>query len=431
MKRPLSGLALAVVVCLAAAAPVSADTYTVYQLAKDIATEQPTNNECVAASAVTWHNAIDTSVGNSHAVVDAFYQSVYNAGLNKYTSSTNPPDPLYGIDPRGWAQLMFLNSPRNYTFNDYRYSTSSEANSEIVTGIATTFAPVGVLVAHGDHAILAVGYNTTGDPVRDQSWSLNGLRIIDPWWSDGSVYPNKPLKLGKVLYDLAPYTYITTASWNADYFLKYVNNFPLVPGGTKTTIWGPDSNGKQWYALVLRKDSTTQAPVDPWNASPPYADSRVASVGSMLDAADPAYPSLSDAVAGGITANDLGDRTQLGVSLTGVTLTNQVLVQSLDPTVANYYLVGLAKGNRTVALAMIPIDQAGYHFGAVTLTNPGSGLPSAADAAAALGASAASVQAVWRASGDAPTPFDPIWQGRDAAGSVRTISMDGSVGVTP
>ena len=49
-------------------------------------------------------------------------------------------------------------------YNDYEGTSQSTMNWRIVRGIRATGDPVGVIVVHGEHAILAVGYQTDARP---------------------------------------------------------------------------------------------------------------------------------------------------------------------------------------------------------------------------------------------------------------------------
>jgi hypothetical protein len=257
--------------------------------------------------------------------VDSFYDE--GVTLNKYSSGNS----LYGIDPRGWARLMFNRTPAGYTFNDYIYTSQTVANSKIVYGIRTTGEPVGVLVAASKHAILAVGFQSTRDPQSGLPWSLEGFKVVDPWYNGGS------LTLSGAAYNLQPNSYIAISAWNSSYFKLYNNPYNVNGTGQPNVIWGPDADGDKFYTLVLRKDSTTQSPVEPWNAAPPYSDSRVVAPQSAMEIADDAtYASVEDAVAGGIEANRLQDDAHLGTSLTGVSTGEVVVVESLEPEVSDY-----------------------------------------------------------------------------------------------
>lgn len=423
MKRRLAAMGVALLATLLPASPVAAyidDTYP-----NNYATQQPNIFACVAASSVTWMNTITSGYGGygwNSSTVTSFYN--YGVGKNNY----NYIDPHAGIDPRGWAWIMFHYSPPNYTFNDYRYSSQGTADTEIVYGIRYTGQAVGALVDKGNHAFLVTGFKSTFDPNQPPyDWSLQGFYIVDPWYhaaGDGHPASNDWSQNGGA-YNLTPDYFLTTSLWDSDYFLKYKNTYAYDSNGDIATVWDT------YYVLVLRKDSNTQAPTGFGSSAPPYADSRIPGSGPAAMVV-PNSGSLEAAVTDGVVANNLVDDSRLAIPLDHVQVTDKVFVQSLDPGISNYILATLTNASGVaVALAVVTQTAQGYQLGAIRGVGQGFHLPTAEIAAGALGVAASTTSAVWRPSADAPTPFDAIWTGRDGSGHSRTISLRGQVGVQP
>ena len=441
MKRLLPALVAVCAILVASSTTASAFDVSIWGSRTDhplAATEQPDSNTCVAASSLTWINYINHDTTNADYVGTAAHNKIatWYSGwepFNRYTAvAQDDPKDLYGIDPEGWAWLMYGESPFNYTFNDYNYTDPDSADDEIVYGIRITDEPVGVLVAQGNHAMLAVGYSSSRDPQSGLPWVLYGINVIDPWYADGSL--NRSLNsFHGADYDLRPDQYIAINTWKSDYFKKYKNTIALTTGN-KRTIWGPLKDGSTpYWVLVLRKDSTTQLVVDPGDADPPYADSRVNSgAGLASDAVDVGYASLSDALLQGIADNHLDTDDQFGVSLNGAVAGAAVFVTSEDAASPDYYLLDADLGSKTVAVAIVTVDgEGGLHFGGIAPTNKGFRMPTATDARQALGLADPSTHAVWRATADSPTPFDAVWIGVDSYGRQRSISMRGDLNVAP
>jgi hypothetical protein len=386
---------------------VVAYTYNVYP--GNYASQYPDNFRCVAASSVTWVNAITGGTNYSHSKVVTYYD--YGRSKNKYTYAAN------GIDPRGWAWTMFNYTPAGYTFNDYIYETQSAANSKLVYGLRDTGEPVGVPVAKGEHAVLAVGFSSSQDPELGP-WTLNGFYIVDPWHkknSSGTVV-SPPLTLYNAAYNLAPNSYISASSWNTYYFRKYMESDPGVQanGGT---IWDG------FYTVVLRKSSTTEAPKNPWNARPPYSDTHGPTNAMALEPAA-ASPTIQDAI-DAATTSDSPFQAGLGFSLGDVTIGNSLVVET-ESDVTPYLLVELKRDGRPAAVALVTVEPDGYRLGAITGVSRDFRMPRAADAARALG-NPAELRLKWAPSAISPTPFVPIWIGTDSIGSTRKLTIDGYV----
>lgn len=366
---------------------------------------------CVPASSVTWVNQITGGTTVSRTRQSNFFD--YGWSKNKYDYN----DVGFGVDPRGWAWLMFNKTPAGYTYNDYVYGNQGTANNEIVANVYETDEPVGILVARGRHAILVAGFASSKSPSLS-GWDLYGFYVVDPW------YPRADITLAGGTYGLDPMTYIAESTWNQSYFQRYDNEYSEGDYGSPVnthydTIWDGS------YTLVLRKSSTTEAPTGPSVAAPPWADthSGVAGAASLLGR-DDGYPTVEEAVAAGVQKNKLAKDNGLGVALAGVSVGDKILVDSLENGTSDYYLATLERAGQPVALAMVEVRGTSYSLGAVTRVHPTFRLPTASDAARVLGAPTANIQAVWRSSAISPTPFEPAWVASSTAGG-KAVTMNG------
>jgi hypothetical protein len=88
-----------------------------------------------------------------------------------------------GSDPLGWARAMTNFSTRAgkgaFTYRWESYSTEYTALKHAARVIAETGMPVGLLVAHGTHAMVMTGFESTRDPRRGD-FSLLNVWVSDP-----------------------------------------------------------------------------------------------------------------------------------------------------------------------------------------------------------------------------------------------------------
>jgi hypothetical protein len=91
-----------------------------------------------------------------------------------------PIPPADGVDPKGWASGL-------RQFVDVRYrrvdsGTFAAALRSAVTSLRRTNLPVGILVAHGNHAWVLTGFTATADPARTTSFTVTSVRVVGPLW---------------------------------------------------------------------------------------------------------------------------------------------------------------------------------------------------------------------------------------------------------
>jgi hypothetical protein len=51
-----------------------------------------------------------------------------------------------------------------------------------VTSLRTTNLPVGITVAHGNHAWVLTGFTATADPARTDRFRITSVRVVGPLW---------------------------------------------------------------------------------------------------------------------------------------------------------------------------------------------------------------------------------------------------------
>ena len=85
-----------------------------------------------------------------------------------------------GTDPAGWTAGL-----RRFVDSRYRLYQSTSFNSALrsaVTNLRKTNLPVGILVAHGNHAWVMTGFTATADPARTTRFTVTSVRVVGPLW---------------------------------------------------------------------------------------------------------------------------------------------------------------------------------------------------------------------------------------------------------
>lgn len=392
MKRTLFSWAIAVGLVFQSVSPAAAYTLNIYQSSR-IALQR-TEYYCVPASALTWTNYINGTTDKSEATEAAYF----NWGRRSDHSKAQYPT-AWGVDPRGWAWIMYQYTPAGYYFNDYRYSSQATADKYLAIGLRSTSVPVGALVAAGKHAVDLVGFTADRDPMLYSSFTLQTFSAVDPWstsWDDPGLGTGYPI----------PIDAFTISYWNSNYFKKYSDL-------KYTTYW----NG--YYVPILRK-SGAAVPSD--TPSAPYNTTMATAVEMDVQ---PAAPTLAAALETWPT-DGTSFGSALSVDLSQVSIGRTVHVTSAINEHPSYDLAELRRAGRLVALALITEEATGFRIGAIRAVGEDYELPDksrALDSFAAAGRQVGDAALVWGWSQESWSPFTPVWVGKDAAGrSVASTS---------
>jgi hypothetical protein len=103
-----------------------------------------------------------------------------------------------GVDPAGWAYGL-----RHFVDGRYRLVASRSFHSALraaVTNLRKTNLPVGITVAHGDHAWMLTGFTATADPAETTRFTVTSVRVVGPLWG---------LQSTSYGYDMRPDTRLT------------------------------------------------------------------------------------------------------------------------------------------------------------------------------------------------------------------------------
>jgi hypothetical protein len=128
-----------------------------------------------------------------------------------------------GTDPLGWQKAATYYSPRSGSTTTYRweaYATEGSALRRAARQIAALRKPVGLLVSHGQHAVVMTGFEATANPASG-SFSLIRVWISDPYGSWHREY-------GTAYVPLDTYRELdATPTYDALWYNKYVIVVPV------------------------------------------------------------------------------------------------------------------------------------------------------------------------------------------------------------
>ena len=85
-----------------------------------------------------------------------------------------------GVDPVGWTAGL-----RRYVDPRYRLVKSRSFKAALrsaVRNLRRTNLPVGITVAHGNHAWVLTGFSATADPATTNRFRVTSVRVTGPLW---------------------------------------------------------------------------------------------------------------------------------------------------------------------------------------------------------------------------------------------------------
>jgi len=130
-----------------------------------------------------------------------------------------------GSDPLGWSRAATYFSRRTDRPTAYRweaYGSERTALRRAARQIAITGKPVGLLVAHGTHAMVMTGFSSTGNPARTSAFTLDSVFVSDPNGTAHRAYDADATPLDTYRQTDA------TATYDAAWYGRYV---VIVPQG--------------------------------------------------------------------------------------------------------------------------------------------------------------------------------------------------------
>lgn len=142
--------------------------------------------QCVGASMQMMLNIVGPGVDTT-AVTQLRLFTLARSFRGTATTESQGADPLRprrGASAQGWAQGLTVLGAGPYRV--VALPTLDAALSAAAHAIVTTGQPVGLLVWQGQHAWVMNGFVATGDPARDPSARVTGVRVLDPLYPYGS-----------------------------------------------------------------------------------------------------------------------------------------------------------------------------------------------------------------------------------------------------
>jgi hypothetical protein len=170
------GLVLLFLVVVAAPAPASAASRWIGGVdlyRSGVFTTQRSWLWCTAASIQIVRNIARHEADHSRASQSRYFD--YMRAHDRYRIPLKD-----GTDPAGWTAGF-----RRFVDARYRLVASSSFDSALrsaVTNLRRTNLPVGITVAHGNHAWVLTGFTATADPAVTTRFAITSVRVVGPLW---------------------------------------------------------------------------------------------------------------------------------------------------------------------------------------------------------------------------------------------------------
>jgi hypothetical protein len=236
---------------------------------------------CTAASVQIIGNIVRGEADHSRASQSRYFD--YMRAHDRYRIPVTD-----GTDPAGWTAGL-----REFVDDRYTLVASPSFDSAVrsaVTNLRKTELPVGIAVAHGDHAWVLTGFTATADPATTTEFTITSVRVVGPLFG---------LKTRSYGYDMPPDKKLTPRQFD-DFFtpwhyrsvhMAWENKWVSIqPVAAETTSGGPASTAAPSPAassVTPETETASPAPsatalalADARAPSPPSAAAPVASIGA-------------------------------------------------------------------------------------------------------------------------------------------------------
>jgi hypothetical protein len=210
VRRPLVGAFVVGLWLAVAAAPAAAS----HGYSRDVYfaagyERQVDSRTCTAASVAMMMNFIARRDLNLGQLTILRYEQPRDALSNRVQR---------GSDPLGWSRAAtyytYRTGPRTL-YSWEAFGSAEQALRRAATQIAITGKPVGLLVAHGTHAMVMTGFTASDNPARRDSARLYSIWLSDPYGSPHRAYPATQSPLNRYLQTDATQWY--DAAWYGRY----------------------------------------------------------------------------------------------------------------------------------------------------------------------------------------------------------------------
>jgi len=199
-------------------------------------TTQQTWLWCTAADVQIARNIVDHAADHTRAAQQRYFD--FMRAHNSYAIPVKD-----GVDPGGWTAGL-----RRYVDSRYRLVASQSFDAALrsaVTSLRRTSLPVGITVAHGNHAWLLTGFTATADPTETGRFTITSVRVVGPLWGLQStsygydMRPDTKLTPTQLKTFFTPWHYAgVRMAWEGD----WVSIQPLGSSGSPTASPTPKPN---------------------------------------------------------------------------------------------------------------------------------------------------------------------------------------------
>jgi hypothetical protein len=177
---------------------------------------------CTAAGVQIMRNIVHDQSDQSRSRQQRYFR--YMRAHQRY------PLPLAdGVDPTGWAAGL-----RRWVDPRYRVIGSGGFTSALrsaVKSLRATNLPVGLAVAHGNHAWVLTGFTATADPAVTSRFRITSVRVVGPLWG---------LQSRRYGYDMSPNTRLTRAQLRRFFTDWHYAGIPMTWEGRWVTVQAVD-----------------------------------------------------------------------------------------------------------------------------------------------------------------------------------------------
>jgi hypothetical protein len=205
---------------------------------------------CTAADVQIARNIVHEESDQTRSRQERYYR--YMRAHNRYDMPAKD-----GVDPAGWTAGL-----RKFVDDRYRLVRSDSFGSALrsaVTSLRRTNLPVGLTVAHGEHAWLLTGFTATADPLESDDFRVTSVRVTGPLWG---------LQSRTRGYDMRPNTKLTPGQLR-DYFTPWhYAGIRMVWAGQWVSIQPIGKAEAPTEGTPATAQPTIAAPVGPSTPSP-------------------------------------------------------------------------------------------------------------------------------------------------------------------
>lgn len=299
-------------------------------------TTQQTWLWCTAADVQIVRNIVDRTADHTRAGQQRYFDAM--RAHDRYAIPLKD-----GVDPAGWAYGL-----RHFVDSRYRLVASSSFDAALrsaVTSLRRTNLPVGITVAHGDHAWVLTGFSATADPATTTRFTVTSVRVVGPLWGLQStsfgydMRPDTKLTPAQLAGFFSPWHYAgLRMAWEGEWVSVQPTGSSRVP---------PAPTPKATAKPTPTPAPPTPAPKTPSPSDPPSASLMPEASASADPGASPSPPPLTALAPGAPASSDIPNGGDLVVAPARPPAAEAAAIAP-----AEWLLAGLAVGGILAVLAV-------------------------------------------------------------------------------